>query len=276
MGLLVPAARKQASDGNVTAGTRPSNTMGTLLTAGGSIHTLGSITQLVASTSYEAEWCRIMFINSFVSATLTDQLCNIYIGAGGSEVPLISNLQSGWSASVTVGVPAAYWFPLRIPRGSRISADMQALIASDTVYILFDYGVSNGEHWVGSGVETLGANTAASRGTAITPGGASEGAWTSIGTSGADYKYRYLNMGAMGNNDTTIVAETITWDVGSGSALLQDMSDNYTLDLAAESQSQWTPRGWTCDIPGGTALQLRGQSSGTPSGAQYACLYGVY
>lgn len=274
MGLLVPAARKQASGGNNTAGTRPSNTMGTTLTASGSIHTLGSKTQLVAATTYEAEWCRIIFINSSVSATLTDQLCNIYIGAGGSEVPLISNLQSGWAAAITLGVPVAYWFPLRIPRGSRISADLQALIASDTVNVLFDYGVSNGEHWVGSGVETLGADTANSRGTAVTPGGASEGSWTSIGTSGR--KYRYLNMGAMGNNDTTIVAETITWDVGSGSALLQDMSDNYTIDLAAESQSQWTPRGWTCDVPSGTALQLRGQSSTTPSGLQYACLYGVY
>lgn len=276
MALLIPSARKQSSGQNYTSGTRPSDTMGTALTASGSIHTLGTRVELVASTTYEAEWCRITFINSFTTATLTDQLTNIYIGAGGSEVPLIANLQSGWSATVTVGVPAAYWFPIRIPLGSRISADMQALIASDTVRILFDYGVSNGEHWVGSGVETLGANTAASRGTAITPGGASEGSWTSIGTSGAGYKYRYLNMGAMGNNDTTIVAETITWDVGSGSALLQNMSDNYTLDLAAESQSQWTPRGWTCDIPGGTALQLRGQSSGTPSGAQYVCLYGVY
>lgn len=274
MALLVPAARKQSGGQNYTAGTRPSNTMGTGLTASASLHTLGTRVELIAATAYEAEWCRIMFLNSFVSATLTDQLTNIYIGAAGVEVPLISNLLSGWSASVTVGVPAQYWFPLRIPRGSRISADMQALITVDTVEILFEYGVSNGEHWVGSGVETLGAVTATSKGTAITPGGASEGSFASIGTS--TRRYRYLNMGAMGNNDTTIVAETITWDVGAGGALLQGMQDNYTLDLAAESQSQWSPRGWPCDIPSGTALQLRGQASGTPSGAQTGCLYGVY
>ena len=274
MGLLVPSARKQSSSQNYTAGTRPSNTMGTLLTASGTPHALGSKAQLIAATSYEAEWCRIMFLNTAVSATLTDSLVNIYIGGSGSEVPLIANLLSGWSAPVTTGVPAAYWFPIRIPRGSRISADLRALIASDTCYILFEYGISNGEHWVGSGVETLGAVTGSSRGTAVTPGSSSDGSFASIGTS--TRKYRYLNMGAMGNNDTSIVAETITWDVGSGGAVLQGMQDNYTLDLAAESQSQWTPRGWPCDIPSGTALQLRGQSSATPSGLQYCCLYGVY
>lgn len=274
MGLLVPASRKQSGGQNYTAGARPSNTMGTLLTASATPHALGSKTQLIAATSYEAEWCRITFINSFISATLTDQLCNIYIGAAASEVPLIPNLQCGWAATITLGVPMAYWFPLRIPRGARISADLRALIASDTVDVIFEYGVSNGEHWVGSGVETLGADTANSRGTAVTPGGASEGSWATIGTSSR--KYRYITPGIQGNNDTTIAAESNTWDIGSGSALLQGLSDYYTVDLAAESQSQWTPRGFSCDIPASTALQLRGQSSTTPSGLQYATLHGVY
>lgn len=248
--------------------------MGTVLTAHATIHTLGTRVELIAATSYEAEWCRVTFMNSFVSATLTDQLCNIYIGGAGVEVPLISNLLCGWAATITVGVPTAYWFPLRIPRGSRISADMQALITVDTINVNFEYGVSNGEHWVGSGVETLGAVTATSKGTAVTPGGASEGAFATIGTS--TRKYRYITPGIMSNNDVTIVAETNTWDIGVGNASYQGLTDYYTLDLAAESQSQWTPRGFSCDIPSGTALQLRGQSSATPSGAQTGCLYGVY
>lgn len=100
------------------------------------------------------------------------------------------------------------------------------------------------------------------------------GAFATIGTSGR--KYRYISPGIQGNNDTTQVAESITWDIGSGGSLLQGLQDYYTLDLSAESKSQWTPRGFWCDIPSGTSLQLRGQSSGTPSGLQYATLHGVY
>jgi hypothetical protein len=274
MALLVPSFRHQSGGQSWTVGTRPADTMGTALTASGSSHTLGSKTQLVAATSYEAEWCRVTFINSFVSATLTDQLCNIYIGAGGSEVPLIPNLQSGWAATVTTGVPTAYWFPLRIPRGSRISADLQALIASDTVECLFEYGVSNGEHWVGSGIEALGATTASSRGTSVTPGSGSEGSFATMGTS--TRRYRYLNVGIQGNNDTSYTAGSTSWDIGSGSSVLQSMEEFMSIGLAAESLSQWTPRGFSCDVPSGTSLQLRGQHSATSSGLQYGILYGVY
>lgn len=274
MALLVPFARRLTQGQNYTAGSRPSNTLGTLVTASSTIHTLGTRVELVASTAYEADWCRITCLNTGVSATLTDQLLNIYIGPQGSETILIANIQSGWSSPVTVGIPVILWFPLRIPRGSRISADLQALISSDNCSVVFEYGFTNGETWAGSGVETLGANTAASRGTAITPGGVSEGSWVSIGTS--TQKYHYLLPALMGNNDTTLTAGANSWDVGTGSNVLQEMQDFYSFDSGSEVQSQWLPRGFWCDVASGTALQLRGQNSATPGGLQYATLYGVY
>lgn len=274
MALLVPAARKQSGSQNYTSGARPSNTMGTVLTASATPHTLGSITQIIASTTYEAEWFRIYVNNSAVSATITDQLLNIYVGGAGSEVLFIDSLLCGWAAPVASGAATIYWFPVRIPRGTRISGALRALIASDTVQVMIDYGVSNGEHWVGGGIETLGADTANSRGTAVTPGSTSDGSWATIGTSGR--RYRYLMPGIAGNNDTSLVAETIAWDVGSSSAVYQNMADFWTYDSTSENQGPWLPRGWWCDVPSGTSLQVRGQSSTTPSGLQYACLYGVY
>lgn len=274
MALLVPASRKQSGQQNVSG--RPSATWGTTLTGSATPHALpASPTEVIAATTHEWEWIRLSFHGMAVATTITDALCNVYIGGAGSEVLLIDSLPCGWSSTAALGgIPTAYWFPLRIPRGARLSASLRNLIASDTCYIIIEGGVSNGEHWVGSGVETLGENTAASRGTSVTPGSTSDGAWASIGTTGR--KYRYVNIGVMGNNDTSIVAEFMGWDIGSGSALLQNMELFMTSDNATEYQSPWTPRGFWCDIQSGTALQVRAQSHTTASGVQYATLHGVY
>lgn len=277
MALFIPATRAVSASANFTTA-RPSVTgFGTQVTASGTPHALtGTPTQLIASTSVEGEWLYIAIHNSAVGATVTDGLVNLYIGAGGSETLFIDSLAAGWAATLALSMsPQRYWFPVRIPRGTRISAEFRALIASDVCTVYVVVGNSNGEHWTGSGVETLGATTASSRGTTITAGSSSEGSWTSMGTTGR--RWRYLNMATMSNNDTTLVATVNAWDVGSGSAVLQGMEGRmFSTDGGSESQQMFEARGLWCDIPASTALQLRGQSHGTPSGAQSALLYGVY
>ena len=277
MALLVPAARAVSASANFTTA-RPSTTgLGTQLTASATPHALpASPTQLIASTAVEGEWLYVAIHNMGVAATVTDALLNLYIGGAGSEVLFIDSLAAGWSSTLALGnVPQRYWFPVRIPRGTRISGSLRSLIASDVGTVYVAVGNSNGEHWVGSGVETLGEVTASSKGTAVTPGSSSEGSWASMGTTGR--RYRYLNMRSMGNNDTSIVAGAIAWDIGSGSAVLQGMEGKmFSIDNASETQQMWEARGLWCDIPSGTALQLRGQSHTTPSGAQTGILYGCY
>jgi hypothetical protein len=148
------------------------------------------------------------------------------------------------------------------------------LIASDTIEVLIELGVGNGAHWVGSGVETLGEDTAQSEGTDVTPGNAAEGSYATIGTTGR--RYRYIIPGIMGNNDTTLLTEAVAWDIGVASASYQGMDDWITMDGANEMQAPWDAMGFWCDIPSGTALQLRGAASAAPSGLQTAALYGVY
>jgi len=274
MALAIPADRGQTRERNFSG--RPSTTWGTTITASATPHALtGTETQIIAATTYEAEWIRIAFNNTAIGATNTDSLFNLYIGAGGSEVLFIDSLLAGWSAGADGGNPnRSYWFPVRIPRGTRLSGELRALIASDTVNVLIELGVSNGRHWVGSGVETLGEDTAASEGTDVTPGGASEGSYVTIGTTGR--RYRYITPGVMGNNDTTIVTGHVAWDIGVGSAAYQGLDDWLTHDDGAEIQAANWDMGWWCDIPSGTALQMRGQHAGTPSGLQTCALYGVY
>jgi len=273
MSLVVPAGRGQARQRNYSG--IPSATWGTNITASATPHALtGTETEIIAATTYEAEWIRITCQETQVSATNTDSLLNLYIGAAGSEVLFIDSLLAGWSGGTANGPPRSYWFPVRIPRGTRISGELRALIASDTIEVLVELGVSNGAHWVGSGVETLGEDTAASEGTDVTPGSAAESTFVDIGTTGR--RYRYIVPGVMGNNDTTLLAGLTAWDVGVGGVVYQGMEDWANADNSTETQAPWTEQGFWCDIPSGTALQLRAAHHSTPSGLQTAALYGVF
>jgi hypothetical protein len=239
---------------------------------GGAAHTLpASPTEIVsaANNTVEAEWIKVIVHNMSTSATNTDALLNIYIGGAGSETLFIDSLSVGWSPTgAAVGLPRSYWFPVRIPRGTRISASLRSLIASDTVEVIIELGVSNGAHWVGSGVETLGETTASSRGTSVT-----NATWTSIGTSGR--RYRYIAVGVQGNNDTTMVDAWASWSVGTGSAVLQHITHMPSRYDASEAHSNANAGRW-CDIASGTALQVYAQANGTPSGVVYATLHGVF
>jgi hypothetical protein len=276
MGLLLPDNRNLAYRDD-TPSPYVDNTYGLTsvrtISANATPHSLGTIDELFASTEIEAEWIQIIVNTISVSATLTDALLNIYIGGAGAETLLIDSLSVGWSAgSTAVGLPRTYWFPIRIPRGTRVSASLRALITNETIAVGMRLGVSNGQHWVGSGVETLGEVTASSRGTSITPATTGSG-WTSIGTSGR--RYRYIALGVQGNNDTTLLDGWLHWYVGTGSAILQHVGAMLTRTDATEAHEQNETGRW-CDIPSGTALQLNAYASAAPSGLVYATLHGVY
>jgi hypothetical protein len=286
MALMVPAVasnRRRMRDGltdDMIAAGQEVNALttsrGTTLTASATPHALpASPTEVVsaANNTIEAEWIRIWIHNMSATATNTDALLNIYIGDAGSETLFIDSLSVGWSPTgYAVGLPRTYWFPVRIPRGTRVSASLRSLIASDVCELVIEFGLANGRHWVGSGVETLGETTASSRGTSITPATTGSG-WTSIGTSGR--RYRHLSVGVQGNNDTTVVATWFHWYVGTGSAILQDVGAMVTrIDSTEAHEARDTGR-W-CDIPSGTALQLNVYSGAAPSGLVYATLHGVF
>jgi hypothetical protein len=282
VGLLVPAVasgryvrwESGASDRSRT-NTSPFY-VGVGLT-GGAANTLpASPTEIIsaANNTVEAEWIRVTVEGLAVSATSTNALLNIYIGGAGSETLFIDSLSCGWCSGVTpqYGLPVTYWFPVRIPSGTRISASLRSQIASDIAGVAVELGVSNGRHWVGTGVETLGEDTANSRGTAVTPATTGSG-WTSIGTSGR--RYRYIALGVQGNNDTTLLDGWLHWYVGTGSAILQHVGAMLTRTDATEAHEVQDAGRW-CDIPSGTALQLNAYASAAPSGLVYATLHGVF
>lgn len=286
MPLLMPAVVGNAS--RMTGGSgvelrngdlnnQISTSVGANLTSGTTNHALPtSPTVLVNSTDFEAEWVRFIIHGIHQSATITDALLNIYIGGAGSEVLLIDSLTVGWTpTAAAAGLPISYWFPLRIPAGARISGSLRSIRpggTDETCRVIFEYGVSNGTHWVGSGVETLGETTASSRGTAVTPATSAPG-WATMGTSGR--RYRYIAIGAQGNNDTTLLDGWLAWNIGTSSATIQNLRHLHSATSATEWHG-YRDMGLWCDIPSGTSLEVRAWASAAPSGLIYATLHGVY
>jgi hypothetical protein len=275
MSLLIPTPDNDLFQTNWSG--RPSATMGTLVAAGGTAHTLGSsFVQLIAATNFDTEWVEVIIHGVQTSAVDARALVNIYAGGAGSEQILIPNLLASGATFASNAFPKVYRFPLRIPKGTRLSAKSQALIVSDNVYVIINlYGGSQLDSWVGAGVEALGISTAASRGTLITPGTTADGAWVSLGTTVNELRYIYVQHGGGNDADTTLNAGAVSIELGAGSVLLPGLDLFLALTEGNETSGIiGTPGRWRV-IPAGTAVQARLRFSGTAE-IQHVAVYGCY
>lgn len=256
---------------------RLTSTFGTNVAAGGTAHTLSaSFVVLFAATTYDTHWITIIPHNTASSATRTDSLLNLYIGSAGNEVVFIPNLLTGWCGSFGGFVEGrAYRFPVYIPAGSRITAKSQALIVSDAVYVWVVLECCTGLlPNCGRAVEALGINTGSSIGTSVTGGTTSEGTFVDIGTTTRDWKF--VTPGVQGTlADTVMADESLHLDIGVGGSAYRGLDDFQFFKTFQEKSYQEFP-GRYCQMPTGTALQLRSQSAGTTPEATDMALYGVY
>jgi len=260
-------------ENNIPAG-RPAalGSLGTTITAGGSPHALSaSFTDLIASTAFNATRLRILITNSAASGAVTNALLNIYFGAAASEV-LQASLLAGWAtAQDGEGGGKVYDFPLYIPSGTRISAKSQALVASQTMKVIVELWEEGKA--AGTAIESLGVSAAASTGTAVTPGTASEGSFATIGTTVNAWNWAFPGMD--GNVDLSVLGNAFAADIGTGSSPITGLTDFLYSESSAEEFS-WYLLGRHCSISASTALQLRLQASATDTENKQMALYGVY
>lgn len=210
--------------GNVE-GVRPAATFGTSVTPSATANTYGSYTELVAAASiaYDCYWITICINSIGISGGAKDAICTIGIDptGGTSYTDWIPHLLCG-QASSHLQVLGGCWysFPLFVRAGSSIAAKLSCNVASGTagrVAVWLDGQPRNPLMWdVGyNGVEVIGATTASSSGTVITPGTTSIGAWTSLGTSASPCKY--WNYG-VGINDGSLSDFNYSFDASIGDA----------------------------------------------------------
>lgn len=185
------------------------------VTASATANALGSWVELTAGLSYPTD---CLDVSIFSGTFNCDILVDIGIGASGSEVVLVNSLYA--VAGSAAARCSQYRLPITLPKGTRVAARSRANVGSAAVGVVVQatsketFGVPGS-----SVVDTYGATTGSSRGTAIDPGATANtyGAWTQIVAATAR-ESRWMSIGlGSGNNYVLTVADHLV-DIGIGAS----------------------------------------------------------
>lgn len=264
------------------SGTAPAANYGTSVTPGN--NTYSSYVGLLSATSEDSDWIEININSIATAATATDTL--VTIGAdpagGTSYTDIIPHLLCSAASLYVSGAMMGgitYRFPLRIKSGSTVAVKASQNKASPvTTYVsvrLYRQSRLDIGPRIGSYIKTFGEVTATSKGTDITPGAASEGAWTQLGSAvGADDHLFFWQIG-VGLNNATVSNAAGHFDLGIGDGT------NYRTPIL---DARWFANGgeqacayWDgayAEVASGDKIYGRGQLSTSLSGISMIA-YGV-
>lgn len=102
----------------------------TLVTAPLSVNTESAWVELTAATSAAARWVVLAFGSDLALSTGHRFLVDLATGAGGSEVPILSDLMIIVGAESDEPNPRQYAFPVVVPSGTRLAVRAQSTNAS--------------------------------------------------------------------------------------------------------------------------------------------------
>lgn len=269
MGLIVPSIAQAAWQNNLPA-TPTVNAAGTTITAHASINTKGSYTELFSATTYDSYGFWLATNNSSANATDTSMLLDIAIGAAASEVVIFPNYLCGYRT----GIGGMIFVPLFIPKGSRVSARIQALISADDINVVMH--LNGGRSGLGGsifvGCDAYGVNTADSGGTAHTPGNTgTESTDANVGSVlSRDYGAVLLGLGHSG---TGLSANAVHWELTDGTNTLAEWWSQH--QSTEQIFGPWPPVPFNMKLAGGTQLQIQAEASGTGDANDVAfyCFY---
>lgn len=266
--------------------TSGATTKGGTAVTGGAADTKGSWTQLAAATSFEAT-ALLLAVNTFYSDT--NYLLDIGIGGAGSERVVIPDVLVALANGTALNV----LLPVAIPVGSRVAARCADRYGGSDIYpsvTLLGGGFVNPSPY--QNVVAYGVVTSGSTGTTVDAGGSanSKGSWTQItsGTTRAHkglmvaavrpdfaiqlgasyYQLSDIGIGASGSEQILIPnlryeSNQGTGGISGGSPLLRGALEPAMITLPP------------CDIPAGSRLAIRQQST-TTDAQDRTCAYVVY
>ena len=241
-------------------------TKGIAVTVSATANTMGSIVELIASTSAQTSGLYVTFTDySFVTAAPQGFLVDIMIGGAGSEVALVEGLVVFSDDAYDRTDLRAYSIPIKIPSGSRISARAQSPSSdADSLQIIVSAVVGTLASFVGYGVcESLGFSKSTSSGTPVDAGGTSntKGAWTEIAPTSNGMNGFCLSISA--NLNTAQSSLTFMMDIGYGSVGNEVVAAENIFSFSAASEDTWTDTSfYPVKIPSGVRVAARLQCSG--------------
>lgn len=158
------------------------------VTANASAHTKGAWTELIASTAFDVDALDIDVGNVSASGVNTATLLDIGVGAAASETVIIPDVAVGgalFGDTIANRVGISFRVPIRIPKGSRVSARIQSIVTGGKTATVNVRPLHSAIPVpVGSTVDVIGTSTGTSQ-AAATSG--TTDTWTEIGTTSRAY-----------------------------------------------------------------------------------------
>lgn len=241
------------------AGIVAASSRGTVVSHGAS-HIKGAYTQLIAATGQDADAVLVTARYTTNWNALTD----LAAGAAGAEQVVAADLmRTAWGGSFGV---CQFVLPIAIPAGTRLAARGQT-DRTDAIDVWLHVTLLTGGFRRASPLSqilTLGANTAATRGTPVTAGAAAntKGSWVQFSSALPNtLRGLLVAFGTNGGADKT-AEEDWLFDIGVGAAgseviVAPDLSVTIDANEICYPQVQWVP----LEFAAGQPLAVRGQSS---------------
>lgn len=250
---------------------------GTAVPDGASVNTYGTVTELIsAANNTQDSWgIEILVCNTLNPSALVGQMALDILVGGATDDVLISSLLVGGGY---YGGMRSYFFPVHIPGGVRIAAQLSAGAAQTTeprVVVRLYGGIS--PFPVGGRVLTFGTKIDNSRGQAVTPTASGGAASVTQLTASTSADVFYLVPGFQVSTDTTIANATfINVGIGVGAATEQRIGTWWFSKNASEMQSgAWPNLQGFCPVPAGSRLTILASNGGANDTAHDALIYGV-
>lgn len=280
---MLPAPRPDFSYA-VTNDSTPAATtaqVGTLVVSSASANTFGTWTQIHAGFTYDVLLALVIIggcetTGGVRSAVALNCVVNIGIGPSSGSVTTLAESLGGANATPF----ATYMLPIRIPANTPVWAQLSGQVGNMQVGVVISSqgGASHASMFpTCSKVVALGAG-AASDGTAITPGNATEGGWTQIVASTSE-TYVGVMCSPLFNNDSSQTSLQLNVaDIGIGASsseisIAENASETFTW-TSGEAKCSYTIPIWR-HIPAGSRLSARVAGTTTPDANPSILLYGL-
>lgn len=251
---------------------------GTSVPDGASVNTYGTVTELIsAANNVQDSWAiEIMVCNTLNPSALVGEMSLDILVGGATDDVLISSLLIG---GAYYGGSRSYWFPVHIPAGLRIAAQISAGAAQTTEprVVVNLYGGGVPPFRVGSRITTYGTKVNNSRGVAVTPTASGGAASVTQITASTSEDHFYVMPGFQVSTDTTISTATfVNVGIGVGAATEERIGTWWFSKNASESQSgPWPSWGAFRHIPSGSRLTILASNGGANDTAHDALIYAV-
>lgn len=250
---------------------------GTSVPDAASVNTYGAVTQLIsAANNVQDSWgIEILVLNTLNPSALVGEMAIDILIGGATDDVLIKSLLVGGSF---YGGGRSYFFPIHIPGGVRIAAQLAAGAAQTTEprVLCYLYG-GPPPMQIGRKVTTYGTKANDARGLAVTPAASGGAAAVTQMTAATTEDHFYWMPGFQVSGDTTIANATMTnVGIGLGASTEDRIGSWWFSKNASEMQSGPFPAmGVYRDVPSGTRVSLLTSSGAAIDSGHDGHIYAV-